>query len=241
MKCIKELYRYIRKTKGKVFIKYEDALLHKLAKNISCISYGSNLNADSIGQIKAINPYLQISWQSSKGLKLMNTQFFNTFHFDNIMAAISIGNFFNVDPDDITSAVGNYIPKNNRSQIQNTSDNLVILDAYNANPSSMEFSLKDFSKSKFENKVVIIGDMLELGNESIKEHQNIADLLKEMQFDMVFLVGPIFCSEKIQTLYQRFDSLRSIKDWITNQPIKNCSVLLKASRKIELEKLVEVL
>ena len=170
---------------------------------------------------------------------LIKSQLIGAYNAQNIMAAVCIGNYFGVDLDSIKTAIENYKPTNNRSQFARTEKNQLIVDAYNANPTSMEATLKNFSEIQMANKTAIIGDMLELGDESVNEHQAIISILKKYNFNQVILVGKIFHS--LDSEFNSFISTEEAYTWIQKNPISNASVLIKGSRGIRLEKLIELL
>ena len=153
------------------------------------------------------------------------------------MLAIAIAKHFKVKDNSIFKAIQNYKPKNNRSQIINTNDNLIILDAYNANPSSMNNMILSFNKIKKENKICVLGDMGELGEFSEKEHIDIVKLMQELQIP-TFYVGKEFC-QAIKN--DAFQSTEEFKEFLKSKPIKNSTVLIKGSRSQKLETLLDLL
>jgi UDP-N-acetylmuramoyl-tripeptide--D-alanyl-D-alanine ligase len=164
------------------------------------------------------------------------------YNFNNISAAIAIGHYFNVSDVDVKTAIENYIPENNRSQIINQGSNTIILDAYNANPTSMAAALSNFNKLQGENKIAILGDMFELGAEAKQEHRNIAEHASNLNIDKLFLVGGNFynsgfSSSKVQ-LCQSFEVLKKL---LLKQAFENCSILVKGSRGMALERVLELI
>jgi len=151
-----------------------------------------------------------------------------------------IGNYFNVNADDICSAIENYEPSNNRSQLKKTDKNVLILDAYNANPTSMKAALENFINVDSQNKVVVIGDMLELGNDSDDEHKRIVSFLKNSNLKYIFLIGPVFSKIENENNFKTFENVDLAKDWFKKNKIENSTILIKGSRGIKLEKLIEV-
>ena len=158
------------------------------------------------------------------------------YQFYNISLAICISNYFNISKRNIKRSIASYIPKNNRSEIIETSSNIIILDAYNANPSSMKAMLDSFAKQKHKNKLCILGDMLELGDYSTEEHSNIIKYCKELELACIF-VGDEFGKVNTET----FKNTSNLKKFIKNNPIEEKTILLKGSRGIRLEDLVNVL
>ena len=168
VKAKNELYNFIRNY-GRAFLNSDNKLLSELAENLNSIKYGTKQDSDCFAEILEINPYVKLRWNNID----IQSNLIGKYNFENILAAICIGNFFNVAHSNIKSAVENYIPQNNRSQIVQTKTNKILLDAYNANPTSMSLAIESFELLKSKTKVVILGDMLELGDESIFEHKEI--------------------------------------------------------------------
>lgn len=178
---------------------------------------------------------------SYKG-KSFTTKLVGDYNQRNIDAAFYISKHFGVDPFDSLQAISEYQPQNNRSQLIEKDNNSIYLDAYNANPSSMELALKSFAKLNLKpSRVVIIGDMLELGALSKNEHKSILDLCKQLQFDRIIAVGTEFQEAGISSEIEHFDQSSSLKAYLEKHPIKDAQILLKGSRGIKLESLVEVL
>jgi UDP-N-acetylmuramoyl-tripeptide--D-alanyl-D-alanine ligase len=245
IKTKKALYDYLENHNGVAFVKDNDETLKELSKNIPQITYGCDQHADFKGKLIEINPFLAIDWDRGNAKILSNriqTKIIGDYNFDNIMASIAIGSFFNVSTGDIKNALESFEPSGNRSQLMNTSSNLVILDAYNANPTSMNASIINFSRMDYKEKVAIIGDMFELGKESPVEHQVIIDLLKEQPYKQVILVGSVFSSlENKSSEFLYFKDVEQTYQYLKENSIKNSSVLVKGSRGVRLEKIVELL
>ena len=224
----KELYEFINHNKGHLFVNSEDELLLSLSNGISQIKYGRT--GDVNGLITETTPLLSIKYNN----EIINSQLIGDFQFSNILLAICIGNYFNVSIQNIKRSIENYIPTNNRSQIVKTEKNILILDAYNANPSSMKAMLNSFSNQQYKNKLCILGDMLELGVEETKEHQEIITLTNKLKLDCLF-VGEIFHS----LTKNSFKSRNELAENIQKNNIFNKTILLKGSRGIGLEQLIE--
>jgi UDP-N-acetylmuramoyl-tripeptide--D-alanyl-D-alanine ligase len=241
----KALYDYLEQYNGVAFVNDEDETLKELSKNIPQITYGCDQQADFKGKLIESNPFLAIEWDRGNTKILSNriqTKIIGDYNFDNIMASIAIGSFFNVPVVDIKNALESFEPSGSRSQLINTSTNVVILDAYNANPTSMNASIINFSRMDYKEKVAIIGDMFELGKESPVEHQAIIDLLKGQAYKQVILVGSMFSSlEKNPSEFLCFKDAEQTFQYLKQNPIKNSSVLVKGSRGVQLEKIVELL
>jgi UDP-N-acetylmuramoyl-tripeptide--D-alanyl-D-alanine ligase len=158
-----------------------------------------------------------------------------------MLAAACVGKFFKVDPLQIQKALAEYQPSNNRSQMIRKEKNTIIMDAYNANPTSMMAALSNFSDMNNDNKCLVLGDMLELGNASSEEHQKIVDYIEEQNFTDVFLVGPQFLNTACHTKKEKFEHVELLSNYLKTQPIENKIILIKGSRGIHLEKILDLL
>jgi UDP-N-acetylmuramoyl-tripeptide--D-alanyl-D-alanine ligase len=225
-----ELFNFIKKNNGLLFVNADDNLLLNLSEKIERITYGNN--GFCKGFITKNTPYLSIKFSHTE----INSQLIGDYQFSNIMLAVCIGNKFNITDSNIKKAIENYTPKNNRSEILKTKDNLLILDAYNANPSSMKAMITSFSKQDYTNKLCILGDMLELGEYTIKEHSAILDLIDTLNLEII-LIGKEF--SKISK--EAFKDRNAFEIFLKSNPIKNKTILLKGSRGIGLEKLQAML
>ena len=163
---------------------------------------------------------------------------FGSYNIQNIISAVSIGSYFGISIEKIKDGISNYISSNNRSQIVKKSSNKIVLDAYNANPTSMSLAIKSFDKSDLKNKILILGDMHELGKEENKFHQEIVDYCESLVIDKVFLIGEIFSKTSFT---EKFISCKNYKELLTNKDfsnVVNSNILIKGSRGIQLEKIV---
>jgi len=225
-----ELYNYIQKNVGTLFVNSEAELLLELANNISKTTYGKN--GDCKGDISENTPFISMIFQD----KEIQSKLIGDYQFYNIMLAVCIGKHFGVSINNIKPAIENYTPTNNRSQIIKTKNNTLILDAYNANPSSMSAMLYSFSKQNYQNKLCILGDMLEMGKSSLEEHQAIINLAEELKLECIF-IGKEF-SKVNENAYTNTDEFSK---YLEKNSINNNTILLKGSRGIALEKLVDLL
>jgi len=225
-----ELYNYIQKNNGNVFVNNEAELLIELADNIRKTTYGKN--GDCKGNISEITPFIGLVFGEEK----IQSKLLGDYQFYNIMLAVCIGKHFGIADKNIKLAIESYTPKNNRSEIIKTKSNTIILDAYNANPSSMTAMLYAFDKQNYDNKLCILGDMLEMGETSLKEHQEIIDLANELKLESIF-IGEEF-SELNKNAYR---NIEDFSQYLGNNPINNKTILLKGSRGIALEKLISLL
>ena len=230
-KTKKELYDYIYKENGKIFINNNDKVLNDISKDINSISYGKKGSTTAV--IKSSNPFVSVLYNEIE----ITTNLIGEYQFENIMLAICVANYFKIDKRNIKKAISEYRPDNNRSQVIQTTTNTVILDAYNANPSSMEKMIESFSKIKEQNKVCILGEMGELGKFSKKEHVSIIDLVKNLNLT-TFFIGKEFVNLKQSN---SFLTVEHFNQYIEKNSIKNSTILLKGSRSVALEKVIKQL
>lgn len=238
IKTKNELYQYL-KTKGerqktKVFVNGNNELLMNLSEGMERIVYKTT---DNRQQTTNNSPYLTVNWNN----KTIKTHLVGDYNYENVMAAIAVGTYFNVEENDIINALENYIPSNNRSQLIKSEKNEIVMDAYNANPSSMYHSISNFKKIASENSLLILGDMKELGNESENEHRDIINLLKELGFEKVILVGEEFKKVSGNTNYKNFNNVDELISYIRHNDIAGKKILIKGSNSTSLEKLANVL
>ena len=247
IKAKSEMYKYIQQKGGKLFVNVDNELLNNLSQGINRITYGTTENCDFIGNFIESNPFVKLKCKSKtdnisiKDKPTISTQLIGKYNFENIVAAACIGNYFNVSEDNIKAGLENYIPSNNRSQVMQTINNLLLLDAYNANPSSMNAAIENFAQMNQANKMVILGDMLELGNESEKEHNAIVDLLLKRNIANVILVGPYFMEAGKRINAKAFSKSEEASEYLKQINPKEFTILIKGSRGIKLEKVIEVL
>jgi UDP-N-acetylmuramoyl-tripeptide--D-alanyl-D-alanine ligase len=233
-----ELYDFLRETSGKIFINKDNIYLNNVATNLEQLTYSiKDTSATISGKISKCNPFISVKWILNNTSFETNTQLIGSYNLENILAAICIGNHFGVCPNDISQAISEYLPQNNRSQLTKTEYNQLIIDTYNANPTSMEAALVNFNQIKnISNKVVLLGDMLELGNDSREEHLRIIKLLDDFNLK-AFLVGKEFMS--VATHQQTFLSINDFIDWLGENHLAGHSILIKGSHGIHLEKAIQ--
>ena len=232
-----EMYQYIAKHDGMLFVNRDNDLLMDLAKDIKMMTYGTNNDADVKGEILSANPYLSVEWNSQK----IDTQLVGDYNFENVMAAICIGTYFKVAANDIVEALSNYCPTNNRSQVIETGKNRVVMDAYNANPTSMSHAIKNFRNICKDDNLLILGDMRELGTESEQEHKNILELLKKLNFKNVYLVGPEFSKIYSSSKFSSFNNVEELAQYLKQHPVSGFDILVKGSNGIHLNKIIDSL
>jgi UDP-N-acetylmuramoyl-tripeptide--D-alanyl-D-alanine ligase len=248
VKAKNELYNYIRKHNGKLIVNADNELLMSLSNNADRITFGTmDEGVDFRGFLVESNPFVKIKCKAQTDVQPLEskptiaTALIGKYNFENILAAACIGNYFKVEEAQIKNGLEKYVPSNNRSQVMQTKSNLLLMDAYNANPSSMNAAIENFAQMDRKDKLVILGDMLELGEESEKEHQQIIELLKEKKLLHAILVGPHFIKAAQAPFTQLFQTSEEACNYLKEFPVNNATVLIKGSRGIKLEKLVEVL
>ena len=240
-----ELFDFLKMHQGVAFVNSDLAYLEKMSAGISTIiSYGTisgALQARATENMSSLHTgYLTIEITKCKNPTLVNkeikTKLVGAYNLPNVLAAICIGLYFNVPEQKIITAIENYTPNNSRSQLIDWQNNKVILDAYNANPSSMQLAIENFSKMKVPNKVLCLGAMRELGKESQSEHQALIELINKNKFEEVILVGKEF--ENCQHHYTYFENSDAARKWLEQKNISNSYLLIKGSRSIQMEKLI---
>jgi UDP-N-acetylmuramoyl-tripeptide--D-alanyl-D-alanine ligase len=216
-------------------------MLVQYTDGMKVISYDTGKTVVTDRQSHPEDPYLKMKIKINGQELMIATKFFGCYNAENILAAVSIGHFFDIEPGKIKEAIESYQPQNNRSQVLQSQSNLLILDMYNANPSSMEPALQEFAGSFHNRKVLILGDMLELGAESDKEHLVILELIEKLGFTEVFLVGPVFTRLNTKREWLCFQDSELARMWLDHHPLTDAAILIKGSRGIKLEKLVSLL
>ena len=235
-----ELYNWLRENGMKAFINADNPLLMRLSEGIEQILYGTTQSLFVAGKIIENTSNLELDWVTANEIHEIKTNLVGEYNFENVMAAICLGVYFEVEPKNILSAISNYVPSNSRSQSVKTARNSVVLDAYNANPTSMEVAIKNFRQAKSLHKMVILGDMLELGEESLAEHLGISGILEESDFEKVILVGPDFM-QVAGSKFTCFANSEMAYQWLAGQQITGFSILVKGSRGIRMEKVLDAL
>ena len=234
-----ELFDHLRTlTHGFAFVMWDYEYLREMSKGISgIIKYGTKENDHVIGKVLSNETFLEVEITQGLDNGIIKTQLVGEYNLPNVLAAVTVGKFFELSESKIRSAIENYTPSNSRSQLIESGSNKIILDAYNANPSSMRLAIENFAKNNSENKVLMLGAMAELGKESLQEHQQIVELIKKYQWKEVVLVGGDFL--KLSHPFLSFESSLQAKDWFSKQHFENSSILVKGSRSMQMEKVLE--
>jgi len=243
VKAKTELYEHLRKVNGIALYNDRDPLLtEKIFRFINrAVPFSDPTGTDLILEQVPDDLKLRISINYLHHIYDLNTNLFGSYNFENVRAAIATGLFFGVDINDIIESVEKYQPANNRSQVKNTKNNTLICDSYNANPTSMTMSLGSFSKIKADHKVVILGDMLELGDKSEEEHLKVLKVIQTLNAEKVFLVGPMFCKTSSKSGHKSFDNVNKLMEFLKTEPLKGETILIKGSRGMGLERIYDLL
>ncbi len=240
-----ELYDYLKASDNtKMFYNSDDEILSDELKNIDLISYGTNHLSDVSGRVVKLTPLLEINWTSNGGnAQAISTQLTGSYNLPNILCAISVGLEFGIDIQKINTAISNYKPSNNRSQLIENSTCKIIMDAYNANPSSVELALKSLGESNNALKGLVLGDMFELGEYAVTEHKRMLDIANSMSLNCVLLVGKNYTRfEDEYPSFTFFESTDACKAYLSdNDVLKDHLILIKGSRSMKLEVLLDVL
>lgn len=241
-----ELYKFLEKKKGIAFINLDERFLKDLASsNSSKIFYQQSAEIDTAKpiyetELMDANPFVKVAFNASPNVKMeLQSQIIGHYNFNNIMTALAVGRYFKVPSAKMKVAIENYVPSNNRSQIVQKDSNTYILDAYNANPTSLENALESFENLDAAKKIAIIGDMLEMGEYSEKEHQSIYEIAMSLDFEQIILVGKEFGKVPVENSILQFKNIADLKDWFEQQIFQNTHFLIKGSRGIQLEKLIQ--
>ena len=221
-----ELYTYLKKNNKLAFIDATDAKQLKLTENIKRIALEPSIS------ISSTQPLLALNYNN----EIINTQLIGTYNLNNLKAAIAIGEYYKITRKNIITGLSNYKPTNNRSQIVKKKSNTIVMDAYNANPSSTRLALENFNEIDHKNKIVILGDMFELGAASEKEHQNIVDLCDTLNLNRCIFVGEHYSKT---SAIEKYLNVESLKKHMTTSPLEKSYILIKGSRGMFLEQLLE--
>jgi UDP-N-acetylmuramoyl-tripeptide--D-alanyl-D-alanine ligase len=236
-----ELYNFLKAKGGKCFINADNSILNKQAQGLEQIKYGQSTSYFMSGELASTDNHLVVKALFPKGWLYLKSKLVGDYNYENLLAAACVGRYFGIDPSAIQKALEEYTPSNNRSQLIRNDKNTVIMDAYNANPTSMMAALQNFSNLKNEQKCIILGDMLELGESSQIEHQIIVDYIESQDFNEIYLVGPMFMNTTSGAKKKKFDNIELLTNYLKTQPIENKLILIKGSRGIHLEKILEFL
>lgn len=231
-----ELFKFLKGNNGTAFVYWDFDYLRKMSKGIETIvKYGIKEGVIT-GNVKESNPFLSVE-TNDENLKTIQTNLVGDYNLSNVLTAITIGKYFNVPDEKIQTAIENYTPSNSRSQLIEVGRNRIVLDAYNANPSSMKVAIENFAKLNSNNKILMLGGMMELGKESVVEHHYIVDLINQFNWKKVVLVGGDF--DKISHHHLFFNNSIEAANWFKEQDFNDCNILVKGSRSMKMEKILE--
>jgi UDP-N-acetylmuramoyl-tripeptide--D-alanyl-D-alanine ligase len=228
-----ELYDYLRAHGGSAFVMWDYDYLRQMSKGIKeIVSYGS-ASADVTGIEESADAQLRVRITSGVHLDTLQTRLTGNYNLPNVLAAVTIGNYFNVNPADIKKGIENYAPSNSRSQLMRAGSNTIVLDAYNANPSSMKLAIENFIQFPAADKVLLLGGMAELGRDSQAEHAQILELIGTFPWKDVVLVGGDFL--KIKHPYMTFLNAAEAGKWLASRQFQHTAFLVKGSRSMQME------
>ena len=232
-----ELYDFLRANNGTAFVFWDYDYLREMSRGISSVKTYGTKDAEITGAIKTSSTFLEVSITNGAHIDILKTHLIGSYNLPNVLLAVAEGKYFNVSDEKIKAALENYIPDNSRSQMIEKGNNKIILDAYNANPTSMAAAIENFAKMKGDDKVLLLGGMMELGDESEKEHAAIVAIIDKYQWKAVVLVGGDY--SKLPHRYINFSTSPEAKAWLQQQQFSNTQLLVKGSRSMQMEKVVE--
>jgi UDP-N-acetylmuramoyl-tripeptide--D-alanyl-D-alanine ligase len=238
-----ELYEHLRKVNGIAFYNDKDPLLtEKIFKFINrAVPFSDPTGTDLIVEPAPSDLTLKISITYLHLTHIINTNLFGSYNIENIRAAVATGLFLGVEMKDIIEAIEQYKPANNRSQVKRTKINTLICDSYNANPTSMRAAIDSFSAIKADHKVIILGDMLELGDKSEEEHLKVLKMLQSDVAEKVLRVGPVFFKISAKSGFEVFDKIDKVMEFLKGESLTGKTILIKGSRGMGLEKIYDLL
>lgn len=237
VKAKSELYDHLKKNRKLLFLNYDDPIQQKQTSYSNKYTFGNTSSADVQLEYRYVDETVEVVMQGRN----YKSSLYGNYNAVNIAAAICIGNYFHVPAEAMEEAVASYIPTNNRSQLIKLGETTVLMDAYNANPTSMKATLESFHKSSAKDKVVILGDMFELGKTSAEEHQHLTSYLEELKFKQVMLVGSNFSKVLSNQGIQKFETFEELSEAIKATNFGSSHILIKGSRGMALERILEVL
>ena len=231
-----ELYDYLRANNGTAFVFSDYDYLKEMSKGIDNIKTYGTKDAEITGTINASSTFLEVKITNGASIELIKTHLVGSYNLPNILLAVAVGKHFNIPDEKIKAALENYIPDNSRSQLTEKGSNRIILDAYNANPTSMTAAIENFAKMEGDDKVLMLGGMMELGAESLQEHKAILSVIDQYHWKAVVLVGGDY--HYLQHKYLNFTNAVEARDWLIKQNFNNTQFLIKGSRSMQMEKVL---
>ncbi len=232
-----ELFDYLRKNNGTAFIMNDYDYLVEMSKGLPHVKTYGTVDAEIVGVADGNKQMLEVTMVKGTGIQQIHTNLVGAYNLPNVLVAVAVGKYFNVPDEKIKMALQNYVPSNSRSQLMEKDSNKIILDAYNANPTSMRAAIENIAAMQNSNKILLLGGMMELGTESLAEHSGIINLINQYQWKAVVLVGGDF--KKVVHSYIYFENAAEAKHWLQKQHFENSVLLVKGSRSMQMEKVLE--
>lgn len=233
-----ELYDYLRAHNGTAFAYADYDYLKEMSKGIAHMVWYGQTEGTVQGTVRSSEPFLEVSiTRGVPGVDTIRTQLVGDYNLPNILCAAAIGMYFSVPPELIRSAIESYTPSNSRSQLLTRGTNSIILDAYNANPTSMKAAIENFAKLQAKKKVLMLGGMMELGEESDAEHRAIVEVIEKYSWHRVVLVGGDFAHVTHPFIF--FPDAAAAKEWLAAQDLEGAHILIKGSRSMKMERIIE--
>ena len=232
-----ELYDHLRANGGTAFVMWDYDYLREMSEGIDAIkTYGTH-DADITGQVQSSSGFLEVAITSGGEITTIKTKLIGEYNLPNVLAAVAVGKYFDVPEEKIKLALENYAPSNSRSQLIKKGTNSIILDAYNANPTSMKAAIENFAKMEGDHKILLLGGMMELGESSVDEHRSIVSIIGDHSWEAVVLVGGDY--NKLDHPYINFENALEAQAWFRNQHFEKMQFLIKGSRSMAMEKILE--
>jgi UDP-N-acetylmuramoyl-tripeptide--D-alanyl-D-alanine ligase len=237
-----ELYRFLEKSGGTIFINLANNYLRDLVGHTKTVGYATAPATEGLdGETVSANPFLVLRVLFPKGWMYIRTKLVGSYNLENVLAAAAVGQYFGLDPLEITAAIEEYQPDNNRSQLVEKQHNRLLMDAYNANPSSTRAALENFAQLEAPLKAVLLGDMLELGDVAPEEHQKIVDYLVTMKVEKVILTGARYSGCNLPPEFLHFPNAAALEEFLGKEQLSGYLILVKGSRGMKLETVCHLL
>lgn len=231
-----ELFEYLKNHGGTIFVNTDDVAVYDLGQSLNNVVFYGSKSENERGEIVRNDPFIKVRIENKSPFTIQ-TSLVGAYNLPNVLAAVCVGKYFKINVEKIKGAIENYQPSNSRSQLIQRGSNSIILDAYNANPGSMQAAIENFAKMKGDKKVLLLGSMMELGTESEKEHAAIISLIDQHRWNKVVLVGKNF--GEIKSDYIHFENAEQARNWMKDQQFENTQFLIKGSRSMQMEKVLE--
>jgi UDP-N-acetylmuramoyl-tripeptide--D-alanyl-D-alanine ligase len=232
-----ELFAFLKANQGIAFVNNDDTYIKEISAGIKdIITYGTS-EGSIMGRALSSSSFLEVEIMNGANIGKIKTQLVGLYNLPNVLAAVTIGKHFNVSDEKIKTAIENYIPSNSRSQLIKKGRNTIVLDAYNANPASMKAAIENFANMQGTNKILMLGAMMELGDDSENEHEALIKLIDKYKWKEVVLVGDNF--KKINHSYLQFSNSTEATDWLNKEQPQNSQLLIKGSRSMQMEKVLD--